>query len=143
MKCTVITSLLIVTVACVLAGCTPTADAPPSVPGAEQQAASPGGDIETRANALVDSLSREDFAAVVGHFDATMKAVLPEAALKQTWTGLTQQAGPFKSRGKSRVTSEMGYTVVYVECAFERANLNAKVVYNTSGEVSGLFLTKA
>lgn len=142
MKCAMFSALPIVMAACVLSGCMPAADTSPGDSGTKQQAAASDANVEPKAISLVDNLSREDFASVVAEFDATMKGVLSEAALKQTWTTLTQQAGPFKNRGKSRVTTEMGYTVVYVECAFERANLNAKVVYNTSGEVSGLFLNK-
>ena len=88
---------------------------------------------------LVDMLSTGNFAGVVDLFDATMKAALPESRLKQTWTGLAQQVGTFKNQGETRADTQLGYTVIYVPCTFEHSTLNAKVVFNSEGQVAGLF----
>ena len=129
-----------VTTACILFGCNRQGTVAPANQAAPTEATPAARDLESSANKLVDLLSKEDFAGVVAMFDATMKAALPEATLKQTWASVVQQAGPFKSRGSVRIAKEQGYDVVYVPCQFERANLNAKVVFGKSGEVAGFFL---
>lgn len=98
--------------------------------------------LSDKANGIVDQLAAGDFAGVTQNFDATMKAALPETALHQTWTSLTQQTGPFKNRGNVRSATEHGFDVVYVECIFERATMSTKVVFNPAGEVTGLFILK-
>ena len=134
---------LILACACVMVmGCQQQkASAPPETKAATKAAtdAKPAGDPTATANNVVDSLTKGDFAAVTGLFDATMKSALPEPVLRQTMTGLAQQAGAFKSRSAGRVASEQGFTVVYVPCQFERAVLTAKVVMDGSGQVAGLF----
>ena len=97
------------------------------------------GDTETKAAGVVDKLVAGDYAGVVAMFDATMTAALPEAALRQTWEGLTGQVGAFKSRGDARTATEMGMTAVYIPCTFERASLTAKVVFDSQGTIAGLF----
>ena len=129
-----------VATACTLFGCNRQGTVTQANQAAPTEATPAASDLESKANELVDLLSKEDFAGVVDMFDATMKAALPEATLKQTWASVVQQAGAFKSRGSSRGTTEQGYDVVYVPCVFGRANLNAKVVFGKSGEVAGFFL---
>ncbi|GMV92979.1 MAG: hypothetical protein AMXMBFR82_27570 [Candidatus Hydrogenedentota bacterium] len=119
-------------------------------PANDTASASPGGGdvalaataLSDKANGVVDQLAAGDFAGVTQNFDATMKAALPEAALQQTWASLTQQTGPFKSRGAARSATEQGFDVVYVECIFERATMSTKVVFSPAGEVTGLFIQR-
>ncbi len=129
--------------AILICGCNQTADSSQAVNTGTADSASGGPSLETKATGVVDMLAKAEFAGVVGTFDTTMKSALPESKLRDTWSALTQQAGPFQSRGKVRTTREQGFDAVYVECKFERATLNAKVVFNSSGEVSGFFLQNA
>lgn len=62
-----------------------------------------------------------------------------EAGLAAVWAQLQQTAGPYKAHTGTREAREAGYDVVYVACTFERVNLNAKVVFDKAGKVSGLF----
>jgi PBP1b-binding outer membrane lipoprotein LpoB len=136
-------SATIVAVAIVLCGCNQATDSTQLGDSGTADTQPEDANLESKANGIVDMLSRQDFAGVAGNFDATMRSALPESALRDTWNSLTQQAGAFQNRGSARTASEQGFDVVYVECMFERAKLNAKVVFNKSGEVSGLFLQKA
>lgn len=88
---------------------------------------------------FIGLLNKQDFATAVTHFDATMKKVLPEAKLGDTWRAILEQAGPFKKILGTRSMQQAGFDVVFVTCEFERAILDAKVVFGTTGQISGLF----
>ncbi|MBI2423204.1 MAG: DUF3887 domain-containing protein [Candidatus Hydrogenedentes bacterium] len=106
---------------------------------AEETVAPAGDSTETRATQFVDLLAAKNFSAAVAQFDATMTAALPEATLATTWAQVEQQAGAFQRSTGTRAAAEQGYDVVYVTCQFERASLNAKVVYDKEGKIAGLF----
>ena len=97
--------------------------------------------LEVPARALVDLLSKEDYASAVKNFDATMKKVLPPDKLKETWQGLLESTGPFKKQGKVRFERVKNYDVVYVTMHFARADLDARVVFDSDGKIAGLFFS--
>jgi hypothetical protein len=130
---------VLVAVAFLPIACNQQQNPPSTEEPAQPTVASPEVNHESAATQLVDGLSRGDFTGVEAMFDATMKAALPEAALGQTWEGITQQLGAFKKRAGTRTTTEAGMTAVYVTCEFERAKVAATVVFNANGEVAGLF----
>lgn len=101
--------------------------------------AAEGGGRVAAAEALVDRLAQGDFAGVVAGFDATMTNALPEAKLGAVWAQLRGQAGGFQRRMGSRSERLGAYDVVFVSCRFERASLDAKVVFSGDGKVAGLF----
>ena len=103
------------------------------------QAAAALSDPAGLAAQFVDLLAKEDFSGASARFDPTMRQVLPEPKLKQTWETLKQQAGPFKQRLQSRALKMGGFDVVLVTCQFGSLNLDVKVALNPQGEVSGLF----
>ena len=80
-----------------------------------------------------------DFAAADAHFDARMKSALPEEKLRDVWQTLQKQTGPFKARLQTRVEKQRDYDVVFVTCQFERATLDAKVVFDAARQIAGLF----
>jgi dienelactone hydrolase len=88
---------------------------------------------------FVALLVKGDFASAVARYDNAMKTALPEPKLRETWQSLEAQAGPFKKRLQTRTQTVRGYDVVLVTCEFGRAKLDAKVVFNSQGEVTGLF----
>ncbi len=88
---------------------------------------------------FVDLMARKDFAAAVAQCDGTMKAAMPEAKLKTIWESVQGQVGAYQKRIHARMTKTAGYDIAFVTCEFERAKLDAKVVLNSEGRVSGLF----
>jgi dienelactone hydrolase len=96
-----------------------------------------------KATALVDALAKEDFAAVVKDFDATMKKALPAEKLETTWKAVVKQVGAFKKRGELRTAKEGKYDVVIVPCEFEKLTLDARVVFSADKEITGFFLSPA
>lgn len=111
----------------------------PPAPSGENAPATSGDSADTRGITVVEQLAAGDLSSVTTMFDATMTAVLPEASLKQTWDTLIAQFGAYQSHGDARVTSEQGYTAVYVPCTFERGTLNAKIVMDGDNKIAGLF----
>jgi uncharacterized protein len=88
---------------------------------------------------FVELLAKQDFAAAEARYDATMKAALPEAKLRETWKAIQGQAGPFQKQVRARTEKVQGYDVVLVTCQFKQMTLDTKVVFDAQGRVSGLF----
>lgn len=127
---------------CVLTGCS---EQPSATPAENSGTSTQTQDLLKRsAQQLVDDLAAGNFAAVVSHFDATMQEQLPAQTLQQVWASLGEQAGSYVSRQQASVEQlQSGLIAVYVPCTFEHTNLEAKVVYDADGKVSGLFFQPA
>ena len=96
-------------------------------------------DITRAGRQFVELLANEDFVGAVARFDATMKTALPTPKLRETWKALQAQAGPFQKQLGAIATKVTGYDVALVTCQFERTALDTKVVFDTKGQVAGLF----
>ena len=95
--------------------------------------------LKAIAKEFVDLLVEGQFSTATESFDATMKDALPTEKLEETWKFTTEQTGPFKQQIGVRAEKELSYDVVFVTCEFERGPLDIKVVYNSEGQVAGLF----
>jgi len=95
--------------------------------------------LQTSGEQFADLLTREDFPAAVAQFNPTMKAALPEPALRKVWQDLLTQSGPFQKRLHSRTAEQSGFRVVLVTCQFERATLDMKIVFDANEQIAGLF----
>jgi dienelactone hydrolase len=91
------------------------------------------------ARQFVDLLSQGDFAAAENRFDGVMQQALPQAQLEGAWQNLQQQAGPFKKQLHTRTLQYGGYDIVLVGCQFQNMLVDAKIVFDQQGRVSGLF----
>jgi len=88
---------------------------------------------------FVDLLARGDFAGAVAMYDETMKSALPEARLREAWSAVNVQAGPFQKQESARIEQSGAYQTVFVTSRFEKTPLDIKVVFDESGRVAGLF----
>jgi dienelactone hydrolase len=100
-------------------------------------------DRTAEAKAFVDLMAAGDYATAVASFDETMKRVSPEAKLKETWEGLLAAVGPYEGQLRTRTAHDQGYDIVFVTCHFEQADLDIRVVYNSKGEIGGMWTTAA
>lgn len=91
------------------------------------------------AREFVALLVKQDFTGAIARFDTVMKRALPEPKLQDTWRTLIGQVGQFKEVLGTRTMQQAGYDVVFVTSEFERSVLDVKVVYNTVGQIAGLF----
>jgi dienelactone hydrolase len=94
-----------------------------------------------KAKALVQALAGEDFAAATKDFDATMKTVLPPAKMEEIWRQLNNKMGAFREQRGLHSDKVLGRPVVYVTCHFEKADLDARVVFNADQTIGGLQFT--
>ena len=76
---------------------------------------------------------------VVSDFNPQMKEALPADKLMSVWKNLQTQYGTYQSMGEPTEATEEGYKVVYVPLTFEKGTLRAKVVYDQTNYVAGLF----
>ncbi len=97
------------------------------------------GNVETLAKNFVNLLVKEEYASAALNFDAAVSAALSPQKLRETWESLIMQVGAFKKERSVRTAKVAAYDVVYVSCEFGRADLDVKVVYNSTKQIAGLF----
>ena len=96
-------------------------------------------DRQAAAKHIVGLLAARDFETAVKSFDAAMSEALPAANLGEVWQTLEAQAGPFKEQTGARQETEAGLAIVFVTCRFQHAVLEAKIAFDASGKIAGLY----
>ena len=99
--------------------------------------------LDSMAIEFVDQLAGGEFSAATKRFDPTMSSAMPADKLEQTWNALQQQVGAFKQRIGTRQDKVQQYDVVFVTCAFENANIDIRVVFDSNAQIAGLFFQPA
>ena len=95
-------------------------------------------ELTAKAQEFVQSISGGDPAKAFDTMNEPMRQALPPDALRQLWTGLQGQTGPFGGlTGQVKTAVEEGYSSVYLEGKFERTPLWFKIVYDKE-QVAGL-----
>lgn len=115
----------------VLAGC-----------GAEQENRAEK-DLAMRARATLGYLVSGDYGAFLQEIDDDLRPTISEEALRLSWEGLLETAGPFREVAGTRTEEAEGYRAVYLTCSFERTTLDIKLVFDAEGEVAGFFYLPA
>ena len=95
------------------------------------------------AKTFVDQLVKGDYEGATATFDTSMKSAAPASKLKEIWETLLIQAGAFQQQTGTHTAVQQGYQIVFVTCQFEKTLLDVKVVFNSQGQISGLFFTPA
>ena len=96
-------------------------------------------EFETFAKNFIRLLAEEDFSKAAENFDPTMKEALPEAKLREIWNSIIAQNGSFVEQLGFRREKILQYETVFVTCKFKKHVFDAKVVFNSSKQISGLF----
>lgn len=109
----------------------------PSMPAGEPKEAP--GNPPSAAEEFVGALVADDFAGAVGRFDPALGSALSAARLREVWNSIGGQAGRFKQTLGTRTMSRAGLNTVFVTCEFERAIVDAKVVFDSKGRICGLW----
>jgi hypothetical protein len=105
-----------------------------------------GGDPEEarlgkRAVEIVQQLARHDWTSATGDWDQTMRAKLPLSELATTWEQIIANTGPLTASGRPSISRKGPFLVCEVPLVFEHGPMRARISFNRSGEVSGLFIT--
>lgn len=98
--------------------------------------------VSAAAREFVELLSRSEYAKAVAMFDSTMRSVMHEARLKETWESVTGQVGALKSISGTKVQKYQVYDIVLVTCQCERKTIDMRVVFNASGKIAGMFFAE-
>jgi len=94
---------------------------------------------ETDGRAFIKSMAERRFDDCVAMFDSTMTALMPAVKVQETWDAVQKQAGKFKEQQGTRYQRYGVYDIVLVTCRFEGNPLDARIVFNQSGKIAGLF----
>ncbi len=99
-------------------------------------------EIEFTANEFIEILSSENYGEARIYLDETLAQAIPERTLRSTWEGLTDQYGPFLKKAGSRIEESGNDWTVNITCLFREQAVDAKLVLNDEGYVSGLFFVQ-
>ena len=104
------------------------------------QAPSPAEDALTvKARAFLTALEKGEFELAARDFDETMLKLSGPDKLGKMWKEqLPAQLGTFKKQSGARRDELQGYEIVLVTCEFEKATLDARIVFDKAGKIAGL-----
>ena len=95
--------------------------------------------LTIKARGLLAAMEKGDFRLAARDFDETMLKVSGPDKLEPMWTKqLPAQLGAFKKQAGARREQLQGYEIVLVTCEFEKATLDARVVFDKAGKIAGL-----
>lgn len=94
--------------------------------------------LKALAERFVSQLLQNNYDKAASQFDDQMKTFLSEVKLKESWEGLTAQAGDLIQIGVLQSAEMEGHRIVSVRCQFEGATIDVQVVFNSKGHISGL-----
>jgi hypothetical protein len=94
---------------------------------------------ERATEVLVDWMGTR-YGDVVAKLDAAMAAKLPADELASAWAQVIGAAGEYEGMGEPYVEQKGDYTVVDVPLGFRDGQMTGRVVYDSEGKVSGLFV---
>jgi len=106
------------------------------VPSAASKPNSASQVLVTRAREVVQLQSKGDFAGAEKNFDQTMKDALSPERLRNIWQGI----GKYKDIEGTRTERLVDYQIVYITTKFDSQTVDFKIVFNTQGQVSGLWI---
>lgn len=105
---------------------------------ASQEPAPPEDALTVKAREFLTAMEKGDFNLAVRDFDATMLKVSGPDKLEPMWTRqLPAQLGAFKKKAAARRDQFQGYEIVLVTCEFEKATLDARIVFDKDGKIAG------
>ena len=95
--------------------------------------------LTVKARAFLMALEKGDFELAARDFDGTMLKLFGPDKLEAMWkTQLPAQLGAFKQQGPARREEQQGYEIVLITCSFEKALVDARVVFDKTGKIAGL-----
>jgi dienelactone hydrolase len=97
------------------------------------------GNLKASAHEFVEQLLKEDYSHALKNFDSTMTVALPVERLRDIRKSLLTQVGAAQKQVGARTEKSGEYDVVFVTYQFEKACLDIKVVFNSTGQIAGLF----
>ncbi len=107
-----------------------------SLPARAQDVAWP--ELAKAAETTLDQLVAGEYAPVIARFNEKMRAAATEDFLRQTMAALASQLGALKARTGTRTEERNGIRLVIIGCEFERARVDAQIVFDVQDRIAGL-----
>jgi uncharacterized protein len=111
------------------------------------QEATPKSSAADNALAYVDMLAAGEFEKAAATFEPNMAKAMSVAQLKDAWNSVQSVGGKLKSRKVAQTDkvrqAEIEYDAVIVNCEFEKASFDSRLVYAPDGKLSGMFFRPA
>ena len=89
---------------------------------------------------VVRRWSAGEMGALVAKFDPALGQRLDAAGLAAAWQLVERRSGRLRTMGRPTVARRGGYRVVDIPLAFEAGPMKARVTFDATGRISGLFL---
>ncbi len=115
------------------------APAVPPNPGRGRGIIIPSAPPAIRSKTILHELVNGRPENVISDFTPAMKEALPAEKLAAVWKDILAKMGEYQSMGEATQTEEQGYKVVYVPLTFANGTLRAKLVYDNTNYVAGMF----
>jgi dienelactone hydrolase len=93
----------------------------------------------TIAENFAEKFTTGDYAGAEAMFDATMKAAVNEAALKEIWNASVKRYGSFKKLGTTRTEKITGYDSFLIGLEFAKDAFNLRIVIDSKNAVAGMY----
>lgn len=107
----------------------------------------PATSADAKALAYIDLLAAGKFDEAAATFDPGMAKAMSVAQLKDAWNSVQTAGGKLKSKKvvKTDKVKQGGveYEAVVVNCEFEKASFDSRLVYSPGGKLSGMFFRPA
>jgi len=95
-------------------------------------------EMTLKARQFLEGLDKGEFKLAVRDFDETMLKVSGPEKLEIFWKEqFPKQVGAFKKQTAARRDKLGAYEIVLVTCEFEKATLDARVVFDKAGKIAG------
>lgn len=99
--------------------------------------------LAQRSEALLQNMVSGDYEQAREHFDPAMQRGLSAQGMQSAWGGAVASRGEYLGHGDMWGRKAGRHRFVYIPLQFREGEMNLKVVYSTSGQVSGLWLEAA
>ncbi len=104
-------------------------------------AAPPRLPVESRAEALLRALVKEDFCRAREDFSPALKSALSEKEMRDGWVAVKARMGRFQGQQGRRTVVVGGSRVVLIGCRFEKMALELQLKFDRDGKVGSFLLT--
>lgn len=110
------------------------------LPLAAQEVSQEADPLILKARRFLDTMSRGDYQAAAADLDETMTKLFGPTQMAEFWKELPNRLGGFVRQTTARKQSLPPYDVVLVACVFDKTTLDARVVFDKTGRITGFYL---
>ncbi len=90
-------------------------------------------------NRVIGFFVAGEASSIYNLFDDTMKGAITADKLTEIWTSLQQQYGKYLGTGDAISIESQGYVIVNQLLDFETTDLDIRLAFNSTHQISGLF----